>query len=325
MTASSEFARIRRLLARYNAVRAPDGAAPIVGNGDDAAVLPSVSVPVLSTDCAVEGIHFRLSFAPMHLLARRAFRAAASDLAAMGAAPKAALSSLVVPESVDETTFDQLVDGLANASQELGMPVVGGNLSRGGELSITTTVLGDCSDGVLTRSGARPGDAVYVTGTLGDAASALHRLLAIQGETAEEAHEDPASQPNDSETWVSRPCRIREGQQLLEFASAAIDVSDGLLQDAGHLAGASGVKVVMEADAIPLGAHASLDMALTGGEDYELLFTTSSSQKPPLSATRIGTCVPCDGTSGERHPQVSVLRNGRPIPLGDRLGYSHFH
>jgi thiamine-monophosphate kinase len=189
-------------------------------------------------------------------------------------------------------------------------------MATGSELSITTTVVGDAPDAPLTRSGVRPGDALFVTGTLGAASLGLQLLRAGRGELA----------PACVERWRRLVARVREGAQLAGTASAAIDVSDGLLQDLGHLASASGVGFELELSQLPLAPGLELAcrvlgldpqaLALAGGEDYELLFTLPDGRIPPLG-TRIGRAVAAQG--------VRLLdRQGRVVAPPPNAGFQHF-
>lgn len=305
-----EFARIRRIISRYTRDRGALGGAASnavrVDIGDDAVVLAPLAAPTVSVDVAVEGVHFRRAFASLDRLASRAFRAAASDLAAMGATPVGALSALVLPPETTDADLDLLVEGIAQASTALGIPIVGGNVSQGAQLSMTTTVVGNAEAGALTRAGARPGETLYVTGTLGGAAWALEHLLAARGV------------PDDIRSrWVERPCRLQEGSSLIGHASAAIDVSDGLVQDAQHLAEASGVALHIHAKQLPLAGEAGLDHALFGGEDYELLFCAPAGASLPSGCTPIGTVDVAGGDAA-----VKVWQGEQLLCL-DRSGYQH--
>jgi len=289
-----------------------------IGIGDDAAVLEPTDKPtVLSVDCAVEGVHFEWALADARTLGRRAAVAALSDLAAMGSSPSAMLCALTLPASVDDATLLALVEGIGDAARESGAAVVGGNLSAAPVTSITTTVVGTLAGPALRRDGARVGDAVFVTGTVGGAALGLQQLLAAGAAADEQAG-----------TFVSRflrpSARIARGEELATVATAAIDISDGLLQDLGHLCRASGVGARIELPRVPLepgldaGASAlRLDgkaLALTGGEDFELLYTA------PADATtgdaRIGEVVADEGVT-------VVDAEGAPVEITGR-GYRHF-
>jgi thiamine-monophosphate kinase len=308
----AEFERIAEIRRRLSY----ESTEVVLGIGDDAAILaPTSHGQVCSVDTQVEGVHFRLDRSAPPDIGERALVAALSDLAAMGAKPRAALVSLIVPPALPESILFAVVDGIARAQLRYDCPVVGGNLARGGELSITTTVLGAAPRTPLTRAGARPGDGLFVTGELGSAACGLALLLASR---ANDQH--PCVQ-----RWQHPVARIAEGQLLAGLASAAIDVSDGLLQDLGHLAQASRVGFELELTSLPL--HPELlqaapglglrahTLALTGGEDYELAFTVPAGRAAPLG-TRIGTV-----TGGL---QIRVLGpDGREVGFAN-AGFSHF-
>ena len=255
MGPGGEFDLVRELLARWG-----DAA---VGIGDDAAVLevPEGERLVVSTDASVEGIHFRRDWMTAAEIGYRATAAALSDLAAMAARPLGLVVALAFPrEWIGEV--GALAEGIGEAARESGAPIVGGNISRAGELSITTTVFGS-GRRLLARSGARPGDRVYVTGTLGGPLLALAALA--RGETV--------SGPARARLVRPDP-RIEEAAWLAAHgATAAIDVSDGLLADLGHLAAASGVHLAVELDAIPAVPGASPEEAARSGEEYELALT----------------------------------------------------
>jgi thiamine-monophosphate kinase len=308
----AEFERIGEIRRRLSY----ESAEVVLGIGDDAAILaPTECGQVCSVDTQVEGVHFRLDRSAPPDIGERALVVALSDLAAMGATPRAALVSLIVPTSLDETILFGIVDGIARTQHTYACPVVGGNLARGGELSITTTVLGAAPTAPLTRGGARPGDGLFVTGELGSAACGLALLL---GNRANVNH--PFVQ-----RWQHPVARIAEGRRLAGVSSAAIDISDGLLQDLGHIAQASGVGFELTLTTLPLhpdllqtapslGLQAHV-LALTGGEDYELAFTVPVGREPPLG-TRIGTV-----TSG---PQIRVLDpNGHEVDFAN-TGFDHF-
>ncbi len=285
-----EFDRIQRLTTRF---RGP--VSPAVGIGDDAAVLPHIEASlVVTVDASVEGVHFRREWSSLDALAERAAHAAMSDLAAMGADPSRAgggvLFALELPSSIDGAQFDRLIDGLARAAESVGAPVLGGNLTRSGSdaFSITTTAMGVAARPML-RSGARPGDFVFVIGPVGAARVGLEALLRDRAT-------EPALAPF-AERWLRARAQIKEGLAIASIASSAIDLSDGLAQDATHVASASGVAVVFDVERFPtanlqdeaarlLGLD-PLDCALCGGEDYGLLFTAAPTVTPPFGV-RVG-------------------------------------
>lgn len=314
---ASEAERIEAIRRRLSS---PDAHVRI-GIGDDAAVLAALAAPVLSVDASVEGVHFRLDWARLEDVGRRAVVAAVSDLAAMGASPRAALISLVLPPAMDDDELARLVDGIAGGAQDNRLPVVGGNLSAGRALSITTTVVGELEGEPLLRSGARPGDGVYVTGTVGDAALGLALLSAGRGD-------DPGD--DDAARFVAcwrRPsAQLQIAARLRGAATAAIDVSDGLLADLGHVCAASGVGAVVDAAQLPLSRgfdavarRLGLDplaVALGGGEGYNLLFTAPADTCADELGTRVGR-VTADVevvVRGEDGARVDV----------DAPGFSHF-
>lgn len=258
-------------------------------NGDDAAVVVAPSGAVVSVDAQVEGTHFKRSFADWETLGRRATVAALSDLAAMGAAPRAIFSSLVLPAHFGEAEFQALTRGVSRAADESSAPVAGGNLSSGPCVMIDTCVVGEAPSGVVTRAGASPGDGLYVTGSLGAAALGLQALLS--------GREDPMLRPF-IEAWRRPSVDFRFASSLSNLASAAIDVSDGLLQDLSHLCRASRVSAELDEEALTaspefraaaehLGCDAR-DLVLSGGEAYCLLL---SSAQPVEGAKRIGRVV----------------------------------
>lgn len=288
---ATEFARIAEISRRL----AYSSAEVTLGIGDDAAVLvPNGRAQVYSVDSQVEGVHFRHDLLAPSDIGFRAMTAALSDLAAMGARPRAALMALIVPKAMSDAALYALVDGAAAAQREYACPIVGGNLARGSQLSVTTTVIGEALSSPLTRAGASAGDELYVTGELGGAALGLSLL---DGKTDLDA-------PRSIERWRRPAARIQDGLALVALASAAIDLSDGLLQDLRHLAQASGVAVEIELPLVPVHAellrhgHAlGLDpalFALGAGEDYELAFALPANRATGVGK-RIGRVVQGSG------------------------------
>ena len=256
------------------------------GIGDDAAILdvPSESHLVASTDATVENVHFREGWLEPPEIGFRAAAAALSDLAAMAATPIAMLIAMSVPERW-RGRIPEIAEGIGEASRAFHAPITGGNLTRGTELSLVITVLGSAPR-VLGRNGARVGDAVYVTGALGGPGSALE---------AWEAGRSPV--PEHRSRFAKPTPRIREALWLASHgASAGIDISDGLLSDAGHLAAASASDVCIELDAIPLVSGVSALAAVKSGEEYELAVTSPGridehafAREFGVPLTRVGT------------------------------------
>jgi thiamine-monophosphate kinase len=312
----SELSRLERLRRFF--ARTPLPAGVTVGIGDDAAVLaPESASLVWTVDAAVEGVHFRRDWMSLEDIGFRSLMAAASDLAAMGARPRGALSALVLSSDFGDEQLDSLTRGQADAAAALGTAVVGGNLARGSELSITTTVLGFAPRPILRR-GAVPDDVIAVAGPLGLAAAGIEALtrgvsgVAIDGAIA--AYRRPRA-------------RIDEGAAAAAWAHAAIDVSDGLALDAFRLATESGVGIVLAAQkvraagGVELGAAAAelgidpLDLALFGGDDYALLMALPpSAVAPPFEP--IGVCTADSGLFLEE-------TDGARRKLEPR-GYDHF-
>jgi len=273
-----------------------------VAVGDDAAVLqlPEGHVQLISVDAAVSGVHF-LPNTSADIIAYRAIMAAASDLAAMGAKPEGMLLALTLPNAEGEW-LASFAEGARRASLVTTMPLIGGDTTRG-SLCVTVTVVGSAPvDRYLTRSGARPGDRLCVSGTLGDAAAGLS-LLENTDVSLSAKHAAFLQQ-----RFTQPTARLALGQTLNALATSAIDVSDGLLADAGHLARASDVRLVIHRDAIPvstaLQAHPDQtqvqEWVLRGGDDYELLFTLPPEAALPNDCTEIGLVsegegVRCDG------------------------------
>jgi thiamine-monophosphate kinase len=295
MAASSERQLVSWLGERFGA------AAPGVrlGIGDDAAVLaPTVEPCVVSVDTSVDGVHFERAYVGYAEIGYRAFQAAISDLAAMGALPVAALSALILPRDLPRAAIDELTAGQARASRETECPVVGGNISRGGELSITTTVLGRAAR-PLCRSGARAGEQLWLVGEVGLAAAGLTWLRSTGGTSARPGHGSDPALDRCVEAWRRPRARLVEGRLLVGRASAAIDVSDGLCADVRRLANASGVRIVVDRELLRASLHPALlgaarrlrrsaiSWALSGGEDYALL-AAGPARLRPACAVPIG-------------------------------------
>lgn len=272
------------------------------GIGDDAAVL---SVPpgeklVVSTDALVENVHFRRSNVSPAEVGYRAAAAAISDLAAMAATPLGLLFALVLPDAWSGDA-SAVADGIGEAAGASECTIVGGNISSGGELSITTTVLGSSAK-PLTRAGAKPGDSLYVTGSLGAAAAAV---------AAWEGGKEP---PRSCRGKFVKPVpRLREALWLASHgASSAIDISDGLAADAAHLAESSGVAVTIDLECVPFDACTSPELALSGGEDYELLVTAPAFDVDQFQRA-FGIALTCIGSAAPGPAGVIVHKNGRRV------------
>lgn len=310
-----EFDLLRRVFARLPNVAA---AGVEVGPGDDAAVLApdAGSRLVLTTDLAVEGVHFRLDWVTEGEAFARAVRAALSDLAAMAAEPVGVALSAAVPSSAEPQRVEDALVHAAEAAAAHGAALLGGDLARGGhEWMLDVVAVGRASRPVR-RSGARPGDELWVTGTLGGAASAVRAWA-----------RGAAPRDDARARFVAPVPRLAGARALAErgIPSAMVDLSDGLVADAGHLSAAGGVAIEIDAGDVPVFPGAERDDALGGGEDYELLFTAAAGSVEAVRAElegalgaplrRIGRVVVGDG--------VRVFEGGRPLALA-HPGYDHF-
>ncbi len=297
---------------------------PLAGPGglellDDAALLrpPPGRDLVLTADAMVEGVHF-LPDDPPDLVARKLLRVNLSDLAAKGAVPLGYLLTLSARRGTADAWFAAFASGLAADQKEFGVSLLGGDTtSTPGPVSLSLTAIGHVAEGgMVRRSGAQPGDALWVTGTIGDGALGLR---ALRGELP-----DPGGHFADR-YHLPRP---RLGLLRPGLVRAAMDVSDGLVQDLGHLCRASGVHAKLEAAHVPLSAGVpagSLPLCLTGGDDYELLMAVAPEAEPALrhaadvaaiAVSRIGRF-----TSGSG---VSVVDAAGAEMTFARTGWSHF-
>ena len=309
--------------------------------GDDAAIIRAAanSETVITTDLLVEDIDFRRTTAPPLLLGHKALAVSLSDIAAMGARPRWSLISIGLPEDVWQTEFaDQFYEGLAGLANRYDVKLIGGDTSRTTEkIVIDSIVLGECSAGkAVPREGAQPGDQIFVTGSLGGAAAGL-RLIERGAHLADQHLADDETQKIDHVLLRQlRPePRVGWGMVLGEerLASAMIDVSDGLSSDLNHLCVASGVGALIESSLLPIdhqvielcGRRAldPLQLALHGGEDFELLFTVRLSDVARLPRR-------VDGTQITRIGEVRPQTEGVKISEGARVwdlnpgGWKHF-
>jgi len=325
----------RELISRIQSKLPPAPPWLLVGVGDDAAVVEPERnrAEVLSVDALVDGVHFDRAFVPPDAIGHRALAVNLSDLAAMGAAPRLALLSMTLPASLPLADFDGIVDGLTALAREHRLHVVGGNLTRTpGPLTIDVTVVGTVKRRqALTRAGARPGDELYVSGAIGGAAAALRTL----NDGPRTSNPNAAPRTLNLERYLRPTPRVRVGLLLgrNRAASACVDLSDGLADGAHRIAEASGVGVTVDGDALPIDPQAraffdargqdAVTAAVTGGDDYELLFTVRPRTRRRLGAairhggvplTKVGVC-----TEGSA---VLLTRAGAESPMP--AGYEHF-
>ena len=315
-----EFELIRNFFAAAPCAQGGEGVA--LGIGDDCALLdvPFGEQLAISTDTLVAGVHFADPCDPF-LLGQRSLAVAASDLAAMGATPLAFTLALTLP-AVEADWLEAFARGLNLMAQGCGLRLIGGDTTRG-PLCLTLTVFGRIPRGqALTRSAARPGDLLCVGGELGNAAGALPLVLGQRSAT-------PAiAEPLLAHYWSPQP-QLALGQALRGKASSALDISDGLLADCGHIAQASKVRLLIENDRIPvslalqefLGDADAQQAALSGGDDYVLAFTLAAVELPTLLAD--GWPIHVIGRVVEGQGVGLLDVDGRDITPTTR-GYQHF-
>ncbi|WP_370292142.1 thiamine-phosphate kinase [Thalassolituus sp.] len=291
----------------------------ITGVGDDCSVIrpPFPYDLAQSIDTQVADVHFPAS-APAHLIASRALRCAASDLAAMGARPQGFHLALTLPDN-DPSWLGDFADGLRRTAAQLGLPLLGGDTTRGTQLVITVAVQGYLPQGQrLERSGAQVGDDIWLSGPVGAAALILPTVLAA-----------PATDNQATAPYYHPSVHLGFGQKLLSLASAAMDISDGLLQDAGHIARASDTGLSFDACSIPTAVsreHPRWSDCLTGGDDYQILFTASPENASAIEAAAMAESLSqCRrvGRVTAESGKVSVW-DGAQLLNFQTQGYEHF-
>lgn len=301
----------------------------ILGIGDDAAAwYGDTSIQLATVDSLVQDVHFTLGIASWEELGWRALAANLSDIAAMGGLPKYALVSLALPDDTEVENVTALYKGMIELAQRFEVAIVGGDTSSAPLLVINITILGSTKsrdEHMLTRSAAKPGEKIAVTGTLGGAAAGLEILT---------KHLQFDSETNASlkKAFLHPYPRLAEGQQLVELGvRTAIDISDGLISDLGHICQASQVSARIEIDRVPVQpavkanfSDRALELALSGGEDYELLFTASTEV-----IARVKAAVSCPITVigeiiADRTGKITLVDgNGNLVNL-PKAGWEHF-
>lgn len=322
---TGEFERIATFFAPLT-----DNMPGALGLRDDAAVLePSPDCDlVVTTDTIVETVHF-VGDEPASLVARKLLRVNLSDLASMGARPYAYTLNVAFPDKVDDEWLADFVAGLAADQGEFGIALAGGDsVSTVGPITLTITAFGEVASGAaLRRTAARAGDLVYVTGTIGDGA------LGLQVLTGQVSGLSPAQEEALARRYQLPQPRLGIGQALCGIASAATDISDGLVADLAHIADGSDLAAVIDAEKVPL-SHAAravladdpagLETVLTGGDDYELVFAVPPAEKARLEAIEVETEVMLT--------QIGAFESGAGVrvrgPEGadldlSKTGYSH--
>jgi thiamine-monophosphate kinase len=317
-----EFDLIKRFFTEQ-AVKRKDVSLAI---GDDCAVveIPENKAIAVTTDTLVAGVHFPID-TPARAIGHKAIAVNLSDLASMGAEPSWVSLALTIPE-VDESWLAEFSAGIFELCEYFNVQLIGGDTTQG-PLTISVTAQGLLPSGSrLTRSEAKPGDWIYVTGELGDAGLALQHLQ--HKVTLEEQYIDSVL----TKLNYPRP-RVLAGQLIREYASAAIDISDGLLSELNHIAKSSQVGMDVDVNKVPLSATLkeslplaqALNMALTGGDDYELLFTVSDEKKVGLETAmaHAGMTFYCIGQVNHSG-KVTLKLDGQPF-IAQASGYEHFN
>jgi len=312
-------------LIRHYFTRESSAPGVVLGIGDDAAILqlPPGEQLLVSTDTLAAGRHFPLTTAPADI-GWKALAVNLSDLAAMGATPRWCLLALTLPEA-DPAFLQGFAEGFWALAEQANISLVGGDTTRG-PLSITITVMGSVPAGqALRRDGAKPGDDIYVSGTLGDAGLGLQLAQGQKYSLPEPARAAALAALNRPQPQLAL------GQALRGLATSAIDLSDGLAQDLGHILERSGVGATLDADALPLSPalqacarEQALHWALSAGDDYQLCFTAAPAHAGALAElagqqharlTRIGHIEAAAG--------LRIMAQGKSLPPGP-AGFQHF-
>lgn len=334
-----------RALVAHLRSRIPIGDGVSLGVGDDAAAVVTSALTLVTTDCLVEGVHFRRDWSPPQLLGRKALTVNLCDIAAMAGVPRYATVSLCLPPDVPLRFVDRLYDGLLERAAETGVSIVGGNLAASwAELIVDVTLLGS-GDRILKRSGAQPGDLAVVTGHLGAAAAGL-KLLAQGARLTDEGHLDSTGVWTESSAEeVTRclraqldpapPLALTRALSEQDLVHAAMDISDGLSGDLLHICQASGLQAILEKRAVPVdpaalllerakGGDAML-LALHGGEDYQFLFAIPPDHLDGLKDLAVVWDLPLTviGEFTEGPASVSVKDGETLMPL-EPQSHDHF-
>ncbi|MFN2455178.1 MAG: thiamine-phosphate kinase [Pyrinomonadaceae bacterium] len=338
---TSEFDFIERI-CRQTLVRKRRPVGLTRGIGDDAAIIKqhAEDETLITADLLVEDVDFRREWMPPRLLGHKALAVSLSDIAAMGARPRFALLSIGVPHSIFRTTFlDEFYAGFFALADYYKIALIGGDVSRTPDrIVVDSIVIGEAKRGhSITRAGARPGDKIFVTGTLGGASGGL-RLLMKGARLTKKSASQRSSSLNDLLLRQLRPePRVAWGVQLgiKKLASAMIDVSDGLSSDLAHLCEESGVGADVQAARIPFdplvmqvygqsaASPSPIDLALNGGEDYELLFTVRPRDVVRLPKRLNGVQIAQIGVITKQRRRIRLMENSRARELKP-CGFAHF-
>lgn len=318
----SERKLIKAIAAAAGSTRNP---AVRVGIGDDCSVIrPRRGYELLvTTDFCIEGVHFRREWHPPQVVGHHCLVRGLSDIAAMGGEPLACFLSLGIQPKVPESWINGFIAGLLALARKHRVQLSGGDISSAPQITADIVVTGQIPAGAaLLRSGARPGDRIFVTGALGASGAALKKLYSGQR----------LRLARSSQHFFPQP-RLEAGQWLRKHrvATAMIDLSDGLSVDLAHICEESGVSAIVSAEALPIARGADLNSALHGGEDYELLFTAAPKTRVPdniagLKVTEIGHIAPATRRRSKAAPSslITVVNpSGKLSPL-EPLGWEHF-
>ncbi|MBU2917409.1 thiamine-phosphate kinase [Psychrosphaera sp. F3M07] len=315
------------LIRKYFSERGPKRKDVVLGVGDDAALtrVPQDKLLVVATDTMVENTHFFPDASPRSI-GHRCLAVNLSDFAAMGAEPAWASVAITLPTS-DEKWVEEFSNGLFEVAEYFNVQIIGGDTTQG-PLTVTVCLKGFVPENkALIRSGAKSGDWIYVTGSLGDSAltvaSKLNKIN-VKAEHLEQAQRK----------FNYPVARLAAGQVLRHAATSAIDISDGLIQDLSHILNASNVSAEIDVANLPisqavldsLDEDSAIEMALIGGEDYELLFTVPEEQKGYLeqNATAMGVPFTCIGQVRGGDSGICLVKSGQKYPLPNLNGYQHF-
>jgi thiamine-monophosphate kinase len=290
-----------------------------MGIGDDCAILrlkPGFEL-LVTTDLCIENVHFRRAWHPATAVGHRCLTRGLSDIAAMGGEPLACFLSLGLPADLPQAWANGFLRGLLALARRHKIQLAGGDVSSAPQITADIVVTGQVPSGTaILRSGAKPGDRIYVSGALGGSAGTLKKLLSGK-----------AIKPTKSSSHFYATPRLEVGDWLRKrhLATAMIDISDGTSVDLRHICDESGVAAILISNKVPIAKSADLELALHGGEDYELLFTSPKSAKIPSRIA--GVAITHVGEIRNRRDYSSAIQilgdNGRVRPLPQR-GWEHF-
>jgi thiamine-monophosphate kinase len=324
----SELQLIERIRRQAKPGTRAAGARIVTAIGDDCAVLETAAgnETLVTTDFSLEGIHFRREWHPAECVGHRCLTRGLSDIAAMGGDPVAAFLSLALPEDLPQKWVDEFFGGLLRLARQYGVTLAGGDIARspGGVLA-DIMVVGTVPRGeAILRSRAKPGDHLYVTGELGAASAMLERMIA-NPKRRYRLTDSPAHFFPQPQLKVARYLREKK------IASTMIDISDGLSSDLTHLCDESGVRAEVQAEAIPIGSlgkhEVTLENALHGGDEYQLLFTAPANKRVPAEIAGVAISHIGYIETPQKHLPKILLFEGNDAELGAELhpkGWEHF-